>query len=144
MRHNVKGRKLSRTASHRRALFANLTSQLIEHKTIETTTAKAKEARGYVEKMITLAKKGDLNSVRQAIKFLRHKDTVYALFHEIAPMYKERNGGYTRVLKIGFRKGDSAETAMLQLVGFESFKKDKRAAAAALKAEKPVEAAQEA
>lgn len=144
MRHNVKGRKLSRTASHRRALFANLTSQLIEHKTIETTVAKAKEARGFVERMITLAKKGDLNSVRQAIKFLRHKDTVYALFHEIAPVYKERNGGYTRVLKLGYRKGDSAGTAMLQLVGFENFKKEKRAAAAALKAEKAVEAPKEA
>ena len=116
MRHKVKGRKLNRTASHRKALLSNLAAQLFEHKQIKTTTAKAKEARRFAEKMITLGKKGDLNSLRQALKFLRRKDVVYRLFNEVAPIYKERNGGYTRIFKIGLRKGDAAEVSLLQLV----------------------------
>ncbi|MDA3838734.1 MAG: 50S ribosomal protein L17 [Candidatus Delongbacteria bacterium] len=120
MRHNVKGRKFSRTASHRKAMFSNLSAQLFEHKQIKTTLAKAKELRKYAEKMITLGKKGDLNSLRQALKFLRHKDVVFRLFNDIAPNYKERNGGYTRVFKLGTRKGDAAEVAVIQLVEFDS------------------------
>lgn len=119
MRHNVRGRKLNRTASHRRALFSNLTAQLFEHKQIITTLPKAKEARKFAEKMITLGKKGDLNSLRQALKFLRLKQAVFTLFNDIAPNYKKRAGGYTRVLKLGLRKGDAAETAVLQLVEYD-------------------------
>jgi large subunit ribosomal protein L17 len=119
MRHNVKGRKLNRTASHRKALMSNLSAQLFEHKQIVTTLAKAKEARKYAEKMITLGKKGDLNSLRQALKFLKKKKAVYTVFNDIAPKYKLRPGGYTRVLKLGTRKGDAAETAVLQLVEFD-------------------------
>jgi len=119
MRHNVRGRKLNRTASHRRALFSNLTAQLFEHKQIVTTLPKAKEARKFAEKMITLGKKGDLNSLRQALKFLRLKQAVFTLFNDIAPNYKNRAGGYTRVLKLGLRKGDAAEKAVLQLVEYD-------------------------
>jgi len=119
MRHNVKGRKLNRTASHRKSLMSNLSDQLFEHKQIITTLPKAKEARKYAEKMITLGKKGDLNSLRQALKFLKQKSVVFTLFNDIAPNYKKRNGGYTRVLKLGTRKGDAAETAILQLVEFD-------------------------
>ncbi|MDA3885940.1 MAG: 50S ribosomal protein L17 [Candidatus Delongbacteria bacterium] len=120
MRHNVKGRKFSRTASHRKAMFSNLSAQLFEHKQIKTTLAKAKELRKYAEKMITLGKKGDLNSLRQALKFLKHKEVVFRLFNDISPNYKERNGGYTRVFKLGTRKGDAAEVAVIQLVEFDS------------------------
>lgn len=123
MRHYLKGRKLNKDASHRKAMLSNLSASLFEHKQIETTLAKAKEARRHAEKMITLGKKGDLNSLRQALKFLRSKKTVNLLFNEIAPLYKERNGGYTRILKLGFRKGDAADMAVLQLVGFEGKKK---------------------
>ncbi len=119
MRHNVKGRKLNRTSSHRRSLMSNLAGQLFEHKQIITTVPKAKEARKFAEKMITLGKKGDLNSLRQALKFLRQKSVVFTLFNEIAPNYKKRNGGYTRVLRLGTRKGDAAETAVLQLVEYD-------------------------
>lgn len=125
MRHNIKGRKLSRTASHRKALLANLASQLFEHKSIKTTVAKAKEAGRFAEKMITLGKKGDLNSLRQALKFLRSKKVVFRLFNDIAPIYKERNGGYTRIYKLGYRKGDAAATAMLQLVDYEKIEDKK-------------------
>ena len=124
MRHNVKGRKLNRTASHRKSLMSNLAGQLFEHKQITTTLPKAKEARKFAEKMITLGKKGDLNSLRQALKFLRQKKVVFNLFNDIAPNYKNRNGGYTRVLKLGSRKGDAADTAVLQLVEFDDSTED--------------------
>lgn len=119
MRHSVRGRKLNRTSSHRKALFSNLTAQLFEHKQIVTTLPKAKETRKYAEKMITLGKKGDLNSLRQALKFLKQKKAVYTVFNDIAPKYMKRPGGYTRVLKLGNRKGDAAETAVIQLVEFD-------------------------
>lgn len=119
MRHSVRGRKLNRTSSHRKALFSNLTAQLFEHKQIVTTLPKAKETRKYAEKMITLGKKGDLNSLRQALKFLKQKKAVYTVFNDIAPKYANRPGGYTRVLKLGTRKGDAAETAVIQLVEFD-------------------------
>ncbi len=126
MRHNIKGRKLNKSASHRKAMLSNLASQLFEHHSINTTVAKAKEARRFAEKMITLGKKGDLNSLRQALKFLRSKKVVYKLFNDIAPIYKERNGGYTRIYKLGFRKGDAAPVAMLQLVDYEKIKSNKK------------------
>ncbi len=119
MRHRKKGRKLNRTASHRKALLRNLANQIIEHKEIKTTTAKAKEARSTVERMITYAKKGDLHHRRLAFNFLRNKESVNILFDEIAPAFAEREGGYTRVLKLGRRQGDSAPISILQLVGFE-------------------------
>ena len=119
MRHRKKGRKLNRTASHRKALLRNLANQIIEHKEIKTTTAKAKEARSTVERLITYAKKGDLHHRRLAFGFLRNKESIKILFDEIAPAFAEREGGYTRVLKLGRRQGDSASISILQLVGFE-------------------------
>lgn len=119
MQHRKKGRKLNRTASHKKALLRNLANQLFEHKEIRTTTAKAKEARGTVERLITYAKKGDSHHRRLAFSFLRNKETIKILFDEIAPVYDERQGGYTRVLKLGRRQGDGAPVSLLQLVGFE-------------------------
>jgi large subunit ribosomal protein L17 len=120
MRHRIKGRKLNRTASHRKALIRNLANQLFEHKEIRTTTAKAKEARITIERLITYAKKGDTHHRRLAFGFLRHKESIKTLFDEIAPAYSERQGGYTRVIKLGRRQGDGAAMAILQLVGFET------------------------
>jgi len=130
MRHRKKGRKLNRTASHKKALMRNLANQLFEHKEIRTTTAKAKEARSTVERLITYAKKGDLHHRRLAFSFLRQKATIKMLFEEIAPSYSDRQGGYTRIIKLGKRLGDGAPMSMLQLVGFEtlgeSVKADKK------------------
>lgn len=120
MRHRIKGRKLNRTASHKKALIRNLANQLFEHKEIRTTTAKAKEARITIERLITYAKKGDTHHRRLAFSFLRQKDSIKILFDEIAPAYSERQGGYTRVIKLGRRQGDGAPIAILQLVGFET------------------------
>ncbi len=120
MRHRIKGRKLNRTASHRKALIRNLANQLFEYKEIRTTTAKAKEARVTIERLITYAKKGDTHHRRLAFSFLRQKETIKTLFDEIAPAYTERQGGYTRVIKLGRRQGDGAPMAILQLVGFET------------------------
>ena len=120
MRHRIKGRKLNRTASHRKALIRNLANQLFEYKEIRTTTAKAKEARVTIERLITYAKKGDTHHRRLAFSFLRQKETIKTLFDEIAPVYNERQGGYTRVIKLGRRQGDGAPMAILQLVGFET------------------------
>jgi large subunit ribosomal protein L17 len=125
MRHLKAGRKLGRTTSHRKALMANMATSLIEHKSIVTTTPKAKEARGVVERLVTFAKKGDLASRRQVLKTVRNKALVKELFEEIAPKYKDRNGGYTRIIKIGFRKGDNASLAIFELVGFEGVQAEK-------------------
>jgi len=119
MRHRKSGRKLNRTTSHRKALLRNLANQLIEHKEIKTTTEKAKEARSTVERLITYAKKGDLHHRRLAFGFLRNKDSIKILFDEIGPTFTDRQGGYTRVLKLGRRLGDGASLSLLQLVGFE-------------------------
>jgi large subunit ribosomal protein L17 len=119
MRHRKKGRKLSRTASHRKALLRNLANQVIELKEIRTTTPKAKEARSVIERLITYAKKGDLHHRRLAFSFLRKKDSIKILFDEIAPVFETRNGGYTRIIKLGRRDGDGAHLSILQLVGFE-------------------------
>ena len=119
MRHLKSGKKLGRTASHRKATLANMATSLIEHKRIVTTTVKAKEARGVVERLVTFAKKGDLASRRQVLKTIRNKNLVKELFEEIAPVYKDRPGGYTRVIKLGNRKGDNAPLAIFELVGFE-------------------------
>lgn len=116
MRHNMSGRKLNRTSAHRKALFMNLANALIKHEQIQTTLPKAKELRPYVEKLITLGKRGDLHARRQAISTLQDKVVVEKLFSAIAERYKERSGGYTRVLKAGFRYGDNAPLAIIELV----------------------------
>ena len=116
MRHGKLGRRLSRDSSHRQAMFANMAASLIRHEQIITTLPKAKDLRRVVEKLVTLAKKGDLNSRRLAIARMGDKEMVKKLFSEIAPRYKERHGGYTRVLKAGYRYGDSAPVAVIEFV----------------------------
>ena len=118
MRHSVKGRKLGRTASHRAALLNALTTSLLKYKRIKTTEAKAKEARTFVEKLITKAKKNDLHVRRQVLSFIHDKDVVKELFSEIIPKIGERPGGYTRVVKLGNRNGDAAAMAILELVDY--------------------------
>lgn len=116
MRHNLAHRKLNRTASHRRAMFANMAASLIEHEQIVTTLPKAKEMKPFMDKLITLAKRGDLHARRQAISKIRNKDAVQKLFAVMGERYAERSGGYTRVLKAGFRHGDNAPMAVIELV----------------------------
>jgi len=116
MRHGHGPRKLGRTAEHRKAMLANMACSLIEHEQIKTTLPKAKELRPYIEKLITLAKRGDLHARRLAVSKLRHDGPAVKLFGPIAERYKERNGGYTRVLKAGFRYGDMAPMAIIELV----------------------------
>ncbi len=116
MRHGISGRKLGRTSSHRKSLFRNLCTSLIEHEQIRTTLPKAKELRPIVEKLVTLGKRGDLHARRQALSVVADKELVNKLFTVIAERYKERNGGYTRVLKNGFRFGDSAAMAVIEFV----------------------------
>ena len=116
MRHRKKGRKLNRTSSHRKAMFANMAASLIEHEQIITTLPKAKELRGVADKLITLGKRGDLHARRQAVSRIRNVDQVKKLFDVLGPRYKDRNGGYTRVLKAGFRYGDNAPLAVIELV----------------------------
>jgi large subunit ribosomal protein L17 len=116
MRHANSGRKLGRDSAHRKAMFANLASSLIEHEQIVTTLPKAKDLRPIVEKLITLGKRGDLHARRQAISQMRNEEAVRKLFATIGPRYKSRNGGYTRVLKAGFRYGDGAAVAVIELV----------------------------
>ncbi len=125
MRHLKSGRKLGRTASHRKATLANLAAALFEHKSIVTTTPKAKEARSTVERLISFAKKGDLASRRQVLRTIHDKNLVKNLFEKIAPKYTKRNGGYTRIIKIGNRKGDNADLAIFELVGYENIKAEK-------------------
>ncbi len=116
MRHRKSGRKLNRTSSHRKAMFANMAASLIKHEQIVTTLPKAKELRSVVDKIITLGKRGDLHARRQAISKIRDVEMVKKLFDVLAPRYEERNGGYTRVLKAGFRYGDNAPMAVIELV----------------------------
>src|SRR5688572_3105049 len=117
MRHQKDRRKLSRSASHRKALFMNLSREVVMHERIRTTHAKAKAVRPEVEKLITLAKRGDLHARRQAMAALgQDKFVVYKLFEEIAPRYTERPGGYTRILKLGPRPSDATEMALIELV----------------------------
>jgi len=109
-------RKLGRPSAHRKAILRNLTTGLLEHGKIMTTDKKAKEAQSIAEKMISLGKKGDLHARRQAMAYITKEDVVKKLFDEIAPKYSERNGGYTRILKIAPRRGDAAEVVLLELV----------------------------
>jgi large subunit ribosomal protein L17 len=118
MRHRVKGRKLGRTASHRKATLTALAVALLKHKRIKTTLAKAKETRGFVEKLITKAKKGDLHAHKQVIDVIKDKETVKELFAEIIAKIGDRPGGYTRVVKLGNRLGDAAQMAIIELVDY--------------------------
>ncbi len=116
MRHGYARRKLGRTSAHRTAMFANMSASLIKHEQIITTLPKAKELRPFVEKLVTLAKKGDLHARRLAISKVRDVDQVGKLFATLGPRYKARGGGYTRVLKAGFRHGDNAAMAVIEFV----------------------------
>jgi len=116
MRHGNSGRKLNRTASHRKAMFVNMAASLIEHEQIVTTLPKAKEIRPIVEKLVTLGKRGDLHARRQAISQVGSAELVAKLFAAIAPRYANRNGGYLRIMKAGFRHGDNAPLAVIEFV----------------------------
>ncbi|MDC0191695.1 50S ribosomal protein L17 [Alphaproteobacteria bacterium] len=116
MKHNITHRKLNRTSSHRKALLMNLSNSLIKHEQITTTLSKAKELRPFVEKIITLGKKGDLVSRRKTISILQDQINTKKIFDVISERYKERSGGYTRIIKIGNRFGDNAPTAIIELV----------------------------
>jgi large subunit ribosomal protein L17 len=118
MRHRRSGRKLGRDASHRKALYANLTGALIEHGRIKTTAAKAKEVKPVAEQMITLGRRGGVHARRQALAFLRSQDVVHQLFSDVGPRFADRQGGYTRIVRIGPRPGDAAEMVYLELVDF--------------------------
>ena len=116
MRHNKSGRKLNRNSSHRKAMFSNMANSLFDHEIIKTTLPKAKELRRVAEPLITLAKSDSVSNRRSAFSKLRDKEMVGKLFNELAPRYKDRPGGYTRILKCGFRSGDSAPMAFIELV----------------------------
>ena len=116
MRHRKSGKKLGRKAAHRKALMANLAMALIFNKKIKTTDPKAKELRSFIEPLITRAKKGDVHSRRQVLKYISHKPTVRELFNVIAPNFSERNGGYTRITKLGFRDNDCAPISIIEFV----------------------------
>jgi len=116
MRHGYRGRRFNRSAEHRKAMFANMCQALIKHEQIITTLPKAKDLRPVVEKLITLGKRGDLHARRQAIAQIKDIDLVKKLFDVLGPRYKTRNGGYTRVLKAGFRYGDNAPLAVIEFV----------------------------
>jgi large subunit ribosomal protein L17 len=116
MRHLKQGRKLGRTAAHRKALLRNLASALLEHGRIITTEAKAKELRRVADKLVTLGKRGNLHARRQALQVIRSNAVVRKLFDEVAPRFAARNGGYTRVLRLGYRPGDAAAMAVIELV----------------------------
>ena len=144
MRHRKTVDKLNRTREHRKALLANLAGALFEHKRIKTTHAKAKATQRFVERLITLAKKDTLHARRLVLSRVRHKWVMQTLFNEIAPVYADRNGGYTRVVRLGRRPGDGAELSIIELVGFEEAVKkklrEKREKAEEKKAKKAKEA----
>ena len=118
MRHHRSGKKLGRDSAHRRALYSNLAGALIEHGRIRTTQAKAKAVRPIAERMITLGRRGDLHARRQAMAYLRSQEVVHKLFADVGPRFAERPGGYSRIVKIGPRQGDSADMVYLELVDF--------------------------
>lgn len=129
MRHGVSGRKLNRTTSHRLAMFRNMVTSLLNYERIYTTVPKAKEMRRWAEWMITLGKHGDLHSRRQALSLIREKDVVHKVFDELAQRYQDRPGGYTRIVKVGFRRGDASPMCMLELIttgGEKTRKKGKK------------------
>lgn len=119
MRHRKAGRRLGRTTSHRKAMMRNMVTSLLEHERIVTTTPKAKEVRMLADQMITLAKRGDLHARRQALAVIRDRKVVAKLFEELKDSYMDRNGGYTRIIQTGTRKGDAASMAILELVNYK-------------------------
>jgi len=125
MKHGIKQRKLNRTSSHRKAMFANMATALVKHEQIETTLPKAKELKPIVDKLITLGKKGGLSHRRRAIAIMRDEKQAAKLFDTLADRYKDRQGGYTRVLKAGFRYGDAAPMAIIELVDRDESAKGK-------------------
>jgi large subunit ribosomal protein L17 len=118
VRHHRSGKKLGRDSAHRKALYANLAASLIEHGRIKTTLAKAKAVKPIAEKMITLGRRGDLAARRQALAYLRSNDIVHLLFAEVAPRFADRNGGYTRIVRLGPRAGDAAEMVYLEFIDY--------------------------
>ncbi|MGA7256123.1 MAG: 50S ribosomal protein L17 [Terracidiphilus sp.] len=136
MRHRNAGFKLGRNTSHRRALLRNLVTSVIERDRVETTVAKAKAVRPLVEKMITLGKKGDLHARRQALAFIMTDAAVERLFETVAPRYGDRNGGYLRIVRTGFQRGDGAEKAFIELLGAEKELEAKRQKREEVKAKK--------
>jgi large subunit ribosomal protein L17 len=140
MRHRNAGYKLGRNTSHRRALLRNLVTSILLEDRVETTVAKAKAARPHVEKMITLGKRGDLHSRRQALAFLMTRESVTRLFETVAPRYGDRNGGYLRITRIGFQQGDNAEKVYIELLGAEKLLDEKRQKRADARAKKLEEA----
>jgi len=128
MRHRVAGRKFSRHSQHRKWMFRNMVVSLLEHERLKTTLAKAKELRGWADRMITLGKKGSLHARRQAFAMLRSEGVVKKLFDEIAPRFKDRPGGYTRIYKLGWRAGDNAPLSLIELVTAPSAGEKKKSA----------------
>ena len=126
MRHRVAGRKLSRHTQHRKLMFRNMLVSLLQHERIKTTLAKGKELRGWVDKIITLGKKGTLHARRQAFALLRDEGIVKKLFEEITPRMKDREGGYTRIYKMGWRQGDGAPLSLIELTTFSSGEQKKK------------------
>jgi large subunit ribosomal protein L17 len=126
MRHRNAGYKLGRNTSHRRALLRNLVTSIVLEDRVETTVAKAKAARPHVEKLITLGKKGDLHARRQALAYLQTREAVTRLFETVAPRYGDRQGGYLRIVRTGFQRGDGAEKAFIELLGAEKLLDEKR------------------
>src|ERR1700757_4586314 len=147
MRHRNAGYKLGRNTSHRRALLRNLVTSVFLEDRVETTITKAKAVRPHVERLITLGKKGDVHSRRQALAFLQTREAVTRLFDTVAPPYGDRNGGYLRIVRTGWQKGDGAEKAFIELLGAEQVldeKRQKRAEARAKRAEETRKAMEEA
>lgn len=134
MRHGKSGRKLNRTSSHRMAMFRNMVTSLLAHERIFTTLPKAKEMRRWADWMITLGKRGDLHARRQALAIVREKDVVHKLFQDLAVRYQNRAGGYTRIVKVGYRQGDAAPMCILELIddgqAREAKRKEKKPATA--------------
>ena len=145
MRHGISGRKLNMSTSHRLAMFRNMVTSLLNYERIYTTVPKAKEMRRWAEWMITLGKHGDLHSRRQALSIIREKKVVHKVFDELAQRYQNRAGGYTRIVKVGFRRGDASPMCMLELIteggekgkGKEGKKPPKKAEASPAKTESP-------
>jgi large subunit ribosomal protein L17 len=140
MRHKVAGWKLGRNTSHRRALLRNLVTSLLLEERIETTVVKAKAMRPHVEKMITLGKRGDLSARRQAAAYLMTREAVDRLFDTVSPRFGDRNGGYLRIIRGGFQKGDGAEMAFVELLGSEQVQEEKRKKRAEARAKRVAEA----
>lgn len=130
MRHNKSGKRLGRNSSHRAAMMRNMVTSLLEHEKITTTDARAKELRKIADRMITLGKRGDLHARRQAVKVMRDRKVVGKLFEQIGPRYKDRPGGYTRIIKLGNRLGDNASQVIIELVEEEFTPKVRKAVAA--------------